>query len=76
VNFKVSLNLPKLVRFKVGIKLGLDDGAKLDLRIKLRGGRVWRWSAMAEPAKTKSLEKNGHDEPPLLGQADQDRVGQ
>ena len=76
MNFKVSLNLPKLVRFKIGVRLGLDDGAKLDLRVKLRGGRVWKWSAMAEPGKQKALGKNGHVETPLLGDADLDRAGQ
>jgi hypothetical protein len=73
VTFKVQLNLPKLLRFKVGVTVGLDDGAKLDLRVKLRGGRVWKWSAAAEPAKGKALDKQP---PALLGQADQDRVGQ
>jgi hypothetical protein len=61
VRFKVALDLPKLVRFKVGVRLGGDEGARLDLKVKLFNGRPWKWRAMAEPGKPKQLEAAPND---------------
>ncbi|HXU68819.1 MAG TPA: hypothetical protein VN947_05795 [Polyangia bacterium] len=45
MKLKLALSLPKLVKLRVGVQLGLDVGARLDVRLKLRGGEPLRWKA-------------------------------
>ncbi len=45
MKLRVDFSLPKLVKLRVGVQLGLDVGAKLDVRLRLRGGEPLRWKA-------------------------------
>jgi hypothetical protein len=45
MKLKLALSLPKLLKLRVGVQLGLDVGARLDVRLKLRGGEPLRWKA-------------------------------
>jgi hypothetical protein len=54
MKFKVDFSLPKLVRFRVGIQLGADVGARVDVRLRLRGRDPLRWKAALGPSKTRA----------------------
>ncbi len=73
MNFKVSLSLPKLVRFKVGVRLGVEEWARLDVRVKLRGGRAWKWTAMADPGR-RAIKASAAESPPLLGRGEHEPI--
>lgn len=45
MKLRFELSLPKLVKLRVGMQLGLDVGAKLDVRVRLRGREPLRWKA-------------------------------
>ena len=45
MKLKIDFNLPKLVKLRVGFQLGLDVGARVDVRLKLRGAEPLRWKA-------------------------------
>ncbi|MCU1278202.1 MAG: hypothetical protein JWM53_1748 [bacterium] len=56
MKLKIDFSLPKLVKFRVGLQLGFDVGAKVDLRLRLRGGDPMRWRAAIAPSGTKHAE--------------------
>jgi len=45
VKLKLDFSLPKLVKLRVGLQVWLDVGAKLDVRLRLRGREPLRWKA-------------------------------
>lgn len=45
MKIKIDFSLPKLVKLRVGLQLGLDVGAKVDVRLRVRGGEPLRWKA-------------------------------
>ncbi len=49
MKLKIDFSLPKLVKFRVGLQLGLDVGAKIDVRLRLRGREPLRWKAAIAP---------------------------
>jgi hypothetical protein len=55
MKFKIDFSLPKLVRFRVGIQVGTDVGAKLDVRLRLRGRDPLRWKAALGPSRAREL---------------------
>jgi hypothetical protein len=66
MKFKLALSLPKLMRVKVALALGFDEGAKIDVKLRLRGRQAWKWTAMADPGRARALagKKNGKPEAP------------
>jgi hypothetical protein len=51
VKFKVDFSLRRLVKLRVGVQLGLDVGARLDVRLRLRGRDPLRWKAALVPSR-------------------------
>jgi hypothetical protein len=49
MKLKIDFNLPKLVKFRVSLQLGLDVGARVDVRLRLRGQEPLRWKAALAP---------------------------
>ncbi len=45
MKLRLDFSLPKLVKLRVGVALGLDIGAKLDVRLRVRGREPLRWKA-------------------------------
>lgn len=57
MKLKVDFSLPKLVKFRVALELGLADGARIDLRLRLRGREPLRWkAALAAPRRERERE--------------------
>jgi hypothetical protein len=55
MKLKIDFSLPKLVKFRVGLQLGLDVGAKVEVRLRLRGREPLRWkAALARGEKKKA----------------------
>jgi len=64
MKLKIDFSLPKLVRVKLGLRLGLDEGAALDVRLRLRGGAPLKWRAALLPSrgKQRALERDRAEE--------------
>jgi hypothetical protein len=45
MKLRFDFSLPKLVKLRVGVQLGLDIGAKFDVRMRVRGLEPLRWKA-------------------------------
>ncbi len=45
MKLKFDFSLLKLVRVRFGVQLGLDVGAKVDVRLRLRGREPLKWKA-------------------------------
>lgn len=54
MKLKLDFSLSKLVRLRVGVKLGRDAGAALDVRLRLRGREPLRWKAALGPSSSSS----------------------
>lgn len=74
MKLKVDVSLSKLVRLRVGIKLGRAEGAAVDVRLRLRGREPLRWKAALGPSspgdgrtpRLESPETPTFDDDPLL----------
>ena len=56
MKLKIDFSLPKLVKLRVGLQIGFDVGAKVDLRLRLRGREPMRWKAAIAPGGSKQPE--------------------
>ena len=56
MKLKIDLSLPKLVKLRVGLQLGFDVGARVDVRLRLRGGEPLRWKAAIARGANKPAE--------------------
>jgi hypothetical protein len=56
MKLKIDFSLPKLVRVRFGVQLGLDVGAKVDVRLRLRGKEPLRWKAALLRGEAKKPE--------------------
>jgi hypothetical protein len=56
MKLKVDFSLPKLVKFRVSLQLGLDVGARVDVRVRLRGRDPLRWKAALAPERARERE--------------------
>jgi hypothetical protein len=45
MKLKIDFSLPKLVKLRVGFQIGFAVGAKVDVRLRLRGREPLRWKA-------------------------------
>jgi hypothetical protein len=61
VKLKVDFSLGKLARVKLAVKLGLEDGAAVDVKLRLRGRDPVRWKAALGRGKTRERELPSHD---------------
>jgi hypothetical protein len=64
VKLKVDFNLGKLARVRFAVKLGLADGAAVDVKLRVRGQEPMRWKAALGRGKTRERELPAHDLPP------------
>ena len=62
MKLKVDFSLGKLARVKLAVKLGLEDGAAVDVKLRLRGRDPVRWKAALGRGKTRERELPSHDE--------------
>ena len=62
MKLKVDFSLGKLARVKFAVKLGLEDGAAVDVKLRLRGRDPVRWKAALGRGKTCERELPSHDE--------------
>jgi hypothetical protein len=56
MKLKLDLSLPRWVKLRVGLRLGLDEGAAIDVKLKLAGGDPVRWKLALAPGKTATKE--------------------
>ena len=56
MKLKIDFSLPKLVKLRVGLQLGLDVGAKIDVRLRVRGGEPLRWKAALARGEAKQAQ--------------------
>jgi len=56
MKIKIDFSLPKLVKLRVGLQLALDVGAKIDLRLRVRGGEPLRWKAALARGEAKKAQ--------------------
>jgi hypothetical protein len=61
MKLKIDFSLPKLVKFRIGLQLGLDVGAKVDVRLRLRGREPLRWKAAIARGEGKKPELPEHE---------------
>jgi hypothetical protein len=61
VKLKVDFSLGKLARVKFAVKLGIDDGAAVDVKLRMRGREPVRWKAALGRGKTRERELPSHD---------------
>jgi hypothetical protein len=55
VKLKVDFSLGKLARVRFAVKLGLAEGAAVDVKLRMRGREPVRWKAAIGPGKTREL---------------------
>jgi hypothetical protein len=55
VKLKVDVTLSKRLRLRVALRLGVDEGAALDVRARL-GGAPLRWKAALAPGRKAERE--------------------
>ena len=67
MKLKVDFSLGKLARVKFAVKLGLQAGAAVDVKLRLRGRDPVRWKAALGRGKTRERElpPAGHDDPAI-----------
>lgn len=65
MKLKIDFSLPKLVKLRVGLQLGLDVGAKVDVRLRLRGREPLRWKAALARGEAKKPQLP-EPAPPLI----------
>lgn len=58
MKLKVDLSLPRWVRLRLGLRLGLDEGAAVDVKLKLGGGAPVRWKLALAPGKAARPERD------------------
>jgi len=51
MKLKVDFNLPKIIKLRVALQLGVDVGARVDVRLRLRGRDPLRWKAALAPER-------------------------
>jgi hypothetical protein len=61
VKLKVDFNLGKLARVRFALKLGLDEGAAVDVKLRLRGQEPMRWKAALGRGKRPNELPAPHD---------------
>ncbi|MDB4967885.1 MAG: hypothetical protein JWN44_3574 [Myxococcales bacterium] len=63
MRLKLDFSLPKLVRLRFGVQVGLDVGVKVDVRWRLRGREPVKWKAalLRADAATKKKEEAGRE---------------
>ena len=60
MKLKVDFALGKLARVKFAVKLGIDDGAAVDVKLRVRGQEPLRWKAALGRGK-RDRELPSHD---------------
>ncbi len=60
MKLKVDFSLGKLARVKLAVKLGLEEGAAVDVKLRLRGRDPVRWRAALGRGKTRELPPVDH----------------
>jgi hypothetical protein len=68
MKLKIDLNLPKLARFRVAFELGLEVGARIDVKLRLRGRDPLRWKAALAAERGAAKELPEASMAPELGQ--------
>ena len=61
MKLKVDFSLGKLARVKFAVKLGIADGAAVDVKLRMRGQEPLRWKAALGRGKTRERELPSHD---------------
>jgi len=56
MKLKIDFSLPKWVKLRVGLQLGLDVGAKVDVRLRLRGREPLRWKVALARGEAKKAQ--------------------
>ena len=56
MKLKVDLSLPRWMKLRVGLRLGLEEGAAIDVKLKLGGGDPVRWKLALAPGKAAAKE--------------------
>ena len=66
MKLKVDFSLGKLARVKLALKLGVDDGAAVDVKLRVRGQEPLRWKAALGGGKARGKhELPSHDDLPI-----------